>query len=140
MPVLVPDDPRVIERAMDNPLLKWMAAFFGRLNNAEWAEYGLESPFPGDWHYSLKLIPIRLTAQAYVDPILRRVTRPVAESTFLHGNAAQVAAQIQGFIDAGSTHVDVQDVLPLVLDPADAQAGLGRQLQVCGLIRQRNPK
>ena len=59
--------------------------------------------------------------------------------TYFVGNAEQVAAQIQPFIDAGATHVDILDMLPLVLDPADAQAGLGRQIDVCARIKKANP-
>ncbi len=138
LPVMIHDDREVINRALDNPLMKWMAAFFGRLNNADWAAYGMESPFPVDWHYSLKLIPNRLTDKAYVDEIISRVSRKHVEMTFICGTAAEVANQIQGFIDAGATCVDVIDTLPMMLDPADAQAGLGRQLDVCTRIRQRN--
>lgn len=138
IPALIHDDPEVIERALDNPLLKWMAAFFGRLNNHDWAEHGIEPAFDPDWHYSLKLIPNRLTDKAEVDRILGRVSRRMVEITFLRGNTKEVAAQIQAYIDAGATHIDMMDTLPLVLDPMDAQAALGRQLAVCGIIKQKN--
>ena len=135
---MIHDDPEVIERAMRNPLLRWFAAVFGRLNNNEWATHGMASAFPGDWHYSMKLLPHRLTNQSEVDDILSRVTRKMCEMAFIYGNAAEVAEQIQPYIEAGATCIDVCDVLPLVLDPADAQAGLGRQIDVCARIKQRN--
>jgi phthiodiolone/phenolphthiodiolone dimycocerosates ketoreductase len=135
---LIHDDSNVIDRAFDNPVIKWMVAIFGRLNNNDWAGYGIESAFPADWHYSMKLIPNRLTDKGYVDEILARVTREMFDLTFLRGNAAEVADQIQPYIDAGATCIDLLDVLPIILAPADAQAGLGRQLDVCAKIKQRN--
>lgn len=136
--VMIHDDPSVIARAFDNPLVKWMVAIFGRFNNADWAEHGIESAFPADWHYSLKLLPNWITDTAEVDRILARVTRPMFEKTFLLGNAEQVAAQIQPYIDAGATHIDLISLLGLALELDDAQADFGRQIEVCARIKQRN--
>ena len=137
-PVLIHDDPNVIDRALDNPLVRWIAAVMGRLNMNDWAEYGIESAMPLDWHYSMKMLPHVMPA-AEADAAIARTTRRMAEMTWIYGNAEQVADQVQGIIDAGATHVDILDMLPLMLDPADAQAGLGRQLDVCARIRKRNP-
>jgi phthiodiolone/phenolphthiodiolone dimycocerosates ketoreductase len=136
--VLIHDDPAVIDKALTSPILRWFVAIFGRLNNADWSSYGIASAFPPYWHYSMKLIPNRLTDQRYVDDILSRVTPKMIELSVIRGNAAEVAEQIQPYIDAGSTCVDVLDVLPLVLDPVDAQASLARQLDVCARIKARN--
>ena len=135
---LIHEDPKMIDHALNNPVVRWMAAIYGRLNNADWANYGLESAFPVDWHYSTRLIPNRMTNQAEVDDILSRVTRKMSELSFVYGNPAQVAEQIQPYIDAGATCIDLCDVMPLVLDAADAQASLGRQIDVCARIKQRN--
>jgi phthiodiolone/phenolphthiodiolone dimycocerosates ketoreductase len=136
---LVHDDPDVIDNAFHNPLVKWMVAIFGRLNNNDWADYGITSAFPPDWHYSMKLIPCQIIDKAYVDDILSRVTREMFELTFIRGNAAEVADQIQPYVDAGATCIDYLEVLPMILAPEDAQAGLGRQLEVCRLLKARNP-
>ena len=135
---LVHDDPKVIDRALENPLLRWMAAIFGRLNNHDWAEYGEQPAFDPDWHYSLKLIPNRLTDQQEVNRILSKVTDRMCELTMFRGNPAEVAEQIQPYIDAGANVIDVIDVMPMMLEPEDAQAGLIRQLEVCNHIKQRN--
>jgi phthiodiolone/phenolphthiodiolone dimycocerosates ketoreductase len=136
--MLVHDDPKVIDRALENPLMRWLTAIFGRLNNNDWAAYGIEPAFDPDWHYSTKLIPNRFTDKQEVNRIINRVTDRMCELAFLRGNAAEVAEQVQAYVDAGANVIDVLDVLPLVLDPADAQAGLGRQLDVCARIKQRN--
>ena len=132
---LVHDDPAVLDRAFDNPLIKWLVAIFGRLNNNDWAEYGIEPAFTADWHYSMKLVPNRLTDKAYVESVMARVTRKMFDLTFIRGNAAEVAAQIKPYIDAGATCIDFLDTLPIILDPADAQAALGRQLDVCARLK-----
>lgn len=41
---LIHDDPAVIDAALDNVLVRWMAAVFGRLNPGDWAASGLSSP------------------------------------------------------------------------------------------------
>jgi phthiodiolone/phenolphthiodiolone dimycocerosates ketoreductase len=118
--------------------MRWMVAFWGRLNNHDWLEYGVEPAFDLDWHYATKLIPNRFTDKAEVDRILSRVTDRMCELTFIRGNAAKVAAQIQQYIDAGANVIDLVDVLPMTLAPADAQAGLARQLDVCARIKKSN--
>lgn len=135
---LIHDDPKVIDRALENPMMRWMVAIYGRLNNNDWLEYGVEPAFDLDWHYAMKLIPNRYTDPQEVNRILSRVTDRMCELTFIRGNAAEVAAQIQPYIDAGANVIDLIDVMPLTLDPVDAQAGLMRQLDVCARIKQNN--
>lgn len=136
--VLIHDDPKVIDRALDNPLLRWFVAIFGRLNNHDWAECGIEPAFDADWHYAMKLIPNRFTDKEEVNRILRRVTDKMVEESVIRGNVKEVTAQAQGYIDAGANVIDLMDVLPMVLDPADAQAGLMRQLDFCARIKKNN--
>ena len=87
----------------------------------------------------MKLIPNRFTDKNEVDQILARTTRRMSELCFIHGNAEEVTRQIQPFIEAGATCIDIVDMMPLILDPADAQASLGRQLDVCARIKKNNP-
>jgi len=136
---LIHDDPSVISRALDNPLFRWLAAIYGRMNMADWRVDGEEPVFPLDWHYSMKLVPHYYTDRAEVDRLLAGVTRRMSELCFIWGNAEQVAAQIQPYIDAGATCVDIAELLPLLLDPADAQAAIGRQLDVCARVKKNNP-
>jgi phthiodiolone/phenolphthiodiolone dimycocerosates ketoreductase len=136
---LIHDDPAVISRALDNPLFRWLVAIYGRMNMADWQAYGEEPAFPLDWHYSMKLVPYQYTDRAEVDRILGKVTRRMSELGFIWGNAEQVAAQIQPYVDAGATCIDLVELLPLLLDPADAQASIGRQLDVCARLKKSNP-
>ena len=135
---VIHDDPEVIDRAFDNPLIKWLVAIFGRFNNADWADYGMEGAFAADWHYSMKLLPNWTTDKQEVDRILSRVTRKMFDMTFLRGNSAEVAEQIQPYIDAGANCIDLIDLLAVVLEPEDVQADLLRQIDVCARIKKRN--
>jgi hypothetical protein len=59
----------------------------------------------------------------------------MAELTFFYGNSQEVANQINPYIKAGATHLDILDMLPLVLEPEDSYEGLTRQLQVCKRLK-----
>ena len=135
---MIHEDPEVINRAFDNPLVRWFVATCGRFNQADWAAHGIEPIMPLDWHYSMKLIPHRVTDRQYVDQIIKQVPRRMCELSFVHGNVDEVARQIQPYIDAGATCLDINDMMPLVLDPAGAQASVGRQLQLCAKIKEKN--
>jgi phthiodiolone/phenolphthiodiolone dimycocerosates ketoreductase len=128
------EDEAIIDRAFDGALMKWMAANFGRLDNSRWAELGIESVFGDDWHYSVKLRPIDVTVEES-DDVLARTPRAMVEQSFSHGTPAQVAADVQGYVDAGCTYVSICDVLPICLEPEDAQTAIGRSIEVCARIK-----
>jgi phthiodiolone/phenolphthiodiolone dimycocerosates ketoreductase len=136
---LIHEDPDVIRRAFDNPVLKWMVGNFGRFNNRDWAGYGLEAPFGTDYHYAMNLLPNWITDQNYIDEVLGRVTHRHCELCFFYGSPKEVAAQIQPYIHAGANVIDLIDFLACALTLEDLQLHLGRQIQVCSLIKQRNP-
>lgn len=131
---LVHEDAEVVERAMISPFMKWMAGIYGRLDMAAWKEYGIEPPLPLDWHYATKLLPVKWS-DAEVEELLGKVTDDMARRSFTHGTPEQVAAEVQSYVDAGATWVSVCDILPLALDPADAQAGLARNFEICRRLK-----
>lgn len=133
--VLLHEDPAVIDRALDNALLRWVTAIFGRINQADWIKEGHEPPFPPDWHYGMKLLTTKIT-DAEVHNALAGVTRPMSEKTWFHGTPEKVAADLQAYVDAGATWVSVIDILPTVLDPEDTQRALPRTLEVCRILKQ----
>jgi phthiodiolone/phenolphthiodiolone dimycocerosates ketoreductase len=129
------EDRDVLDRALDGAMMKWLAANFGRLDNSRWAELGIQSVFPDDWHYSVKLRPIDVTEEESRD-VLARTPRAMVDASFSHGSPQEVAADVQGYIDAGCTYVSVCDVLPICLEPEDAQNAIGRSIEVCARIKQ----
>ena len=132
--ILCHEDESVIDRALDNPVVRWEAAIWGRFNNADWAKEGIDSAFPEDWHYSMKFKPMKIGPEE-TDEILSRTSREMAEKCMLHGTPEQIADQLQPFMDQGVNWFSLTDFLPIVLDPEDAARSHGRMLQVARLLK-----
>lgn len=132
--VLLHEDPSVIDRALDDPVIRWNSVIFGRINQGDWDREGIEPPMPRDWHYSLKLLPVNIGARE-ADEMIARVTRPMSEKTWIYGTPQKVAEDLQAYVDAGVTWIGVVDILPMVLPPEDAAGALSRSLQVCRLLK-----
>jgi phthiodiolone/phenolphthiodiolone dimycocerosates ketoreductase len=135
---LIHEDPDVIRRAFDNPVVKWMVAIFGRFNNHDWAAHGMQPAFAPDYHYAMHLLPNWITDPSEVNDVLARVTHRHCELCFYHGSPQEVAAQIQPIIEAGANVIDLIDIMGLALSLEDAQRQFGRQLEVCARIKSRN--
>lgn len=133
-PVMLHEDPAVIDRALDNPLIRWLAAVFGRNVPTEWAKDGLESPWPKDWNYYMKLIPMWETPE-FVNEVLSKTTRRHAELGSFNGTPAQVAAILQKYVDLGVSWVQILDYLPLTLQPEDGAKSWDRAIEVCARLK-----
>jgi phthiodiolone/phenolphthiodiolone dimycocerosates ketoreductase len=114
--------------------MRWMAGVFGRVDQSAWDAEGIEPPLPRDWHYAIKLLPVRWT-DSEIGELLSRTTHEMAQKSFVYGTPASVAGQVEQYVAAGATWVSVCDILPLILDPAEAQAGLRRNFDVCALLK-----
>lgn len=132
---LMHEDPGVIDRALDNPLFRWMAATMGRINMNDWDREGIEPPMPRNWTYATKLLPTYMS-QAEIDDVVSRGTRQMSEKSWFFGTPAEVAAQLTPFIDAGVTWINVIDALPMVLPLEEAHLGIPRQIEVCRLLKK----
>ena len=132
--ILCHEDEDVIDRALDNPVVRWEAAIWGRFNNADWAKEGIESAFPEDWHYSMKFKPMKVSA-AEAEEIVGRTSREMAEKCMLHGTPQQIAEQLEGFVQAGVNWFSLTDFLPLVLDPEDAARSHERVLEIARILK-----
>jgi phthiodiolone/phenolphthiodiolone dimycocerosates ketoreductase len=135
-PLLIHEDADVIDRALDNDLLRWVTAIIGRINQRDWADVGLDSPMPPDWHYAMKLLPLKV-GEAEAMEIVGRTTREQSERTWLYGTPEQVAEQLQPFVEAGVTSVCLLDILPFVLEVEDAMGAIARSIQASGRLKQR---
>ncbi|HKY91463.1 MAG TPA: LLM class flavin-dependent oxidoreductase [Nevskiaceae bacterium] len=135
-PVLVHDDARVIDRALDNPIARWMAATYGRVDPGDWRREGIEPAVPEGWTYYLKMLP-HDTSPAFLAEVLGKTTRRMAERTFYVGTPAQVAEQMRPFAEAGVSWMLPLDYLPLMLEPEDAAAALPRSIAVCAHLKGR---
>ncbi len=136
--VLMHKDKSVIDRALDNPLVRFVAAIWGRLHMPDWREEGFEPPFPDDWHYAMRLLANKMSPSE-VDDILSKVSRKMVEQSYIIGTPDEVAAQIQRYIDAGVTRVHpanlVNVALPLseVAEAEEADIELMRRLKAANV-------
>jgi phthiodiolone/phenolphthiodiolone dimycocerosates ketoreductase len=131
---LLHDDEERLERALDNPLLRFLAAVFGRLNQADWDREGLEPVFPRDWHYALKYIPTEYTREQ-ADDVVARTSREMTAKSYIYGDPKSVAAQIAPFVEAGATHVALLDLMQLLLPPDEAFQATERSIEFCRILK-----
>lgn len=126
---LIHEDPNILDRVLDNPIVRWLTLIMGRINQADWSREGLEPPMPTDWHYAIDLLPMKISASE-TQELLGKVTRELVERSWFIGTPAQVANQLSGFVDAGATWMHVGDLTPLVLEPEDAAASASRVIEI----------
>ena len=129
-PVLLHEEAGAIDRGLDNPLIRWLAAVFGRVDPLEWNDDGLESPWPEGWNYFMKLVPMT-EDPAFVDAALAKTTRAHAERSTFHGTPKQVAEQLQEYVDVGVGWVQIIDYLPMTLPPEEGEKSFNRTIEVC---------
>lgn len=133
-PILVHSDDAFVQRALDNPLMKWIAAVCGRLNQADWDKVGLEPPMPREWHYALHMLPQQFS-DTEVEEIIGRVSHEMSALSWFHGSAEKVAGEIQEYVDAGATTVCLLDFGPVLLPLEEAASGVQRTIDVARILK-----
>jgi len=116
--------------------MKLFVATIGRFEQSHWALEGLEAPYPTKWNYSIHWVPTRV-GQQDLEAVLAKVTPEMVEKCWtLAGSPKEVAAQLQGFVDAGATTIASFDyVSPFLLGVEEAMAAVGRTIELCELLR-----
>jgi phthiodiolone/phenolphthiodiolone dimycocerosates ketoreductase len=135
-PCLIAADSAQLKSVYGNPLIKWLAAVFGRIEPTDWLKIGLQPPFPDGWHYYDDLLP-QQTPDAFLDDVLARVTDDHVTSGWVCGTPADVADTIRGYVDAGANWVCPMDYLPMVLEPGEAEAAFTRSIETVTLIKRQ---
>jgi phthiodiolone/phenolphthiodiolone dimycocerosates ketoreductase len=130
----VHEDEEVIRTALRGKLLRFMAGIAGRVEMAAWTREGITPPMPEDWHYAVKLRPVEWT-DTEIEEFLDRITDEIVDRSYVKGTPEQVAAEVATYVDAGATWVSVCDLMPLVLEPEDAQLALGRNIEICRRLK-----
>lgn len=133
-PVICHEDPAVVDRALDNPVIRWKAGIIGRVNPGNWREEGIEPATPEGWAYFSHFFPYGDTP-GFVQEVVAKTTRKMSERSFLCGNPAEVTAQLREFVDAGLNWVCLVDYTPMVLEPADAAKSLERMSEICARLK-----
>ncbi len=138
-PVLITEDPEILDRVFDNNIIKFFATLFGRVNTEDWAAEGIESPWPPGFNYSLQFLPMKFSKEDLM-AALGRTPREAVEKCWTSGSPKEVAAKLQDYVDAGATLMAPYDLLPAALsDLSQMEASIGRQIELCGHIRENNP-
>lgn len=128
-------DEAAAEAALQNPLVRWLVAVFGRINQADWRKEGLEPPRPDDWHYAMKLLPIRWTAEE-VGKVIGDIPDEVIRRSFIIGTPKEVGEKLRAYVDAGVTWVMSLDIMPFVLQPDQLEDAMRRAVEVCGVLKR----
>lgn len=131
---LAHEDEGLIESKLTNPMVAWFTAVVGRVVMSDWDAEGIEPPMPRNWHYAFHLKPHSMT-DAEVAAILARVTPAMSERSWIRGTPARVTEQLQAFVDAGANWVSLIDLMPALLDPADASTAITRSFEIAGRLK-----
>jgi phthiodiolone/phenolphthiodiolone dimycocerosates ketoreductase len=111
-----------------------MTAVFGRLHHGAWKEEGIDLIFPEDWHYALRMLPHAMS-QAEVDDIVAQVKPEMIEKSWLIGTPAEIAEQLQPWIDAGADYIAPSDLAPAVVEPEEQPDTVRRMIEICGHVK-----
>lgn len=132
---LIHEDEAVIERALNNTTVRWLAAIVGRFTQNDWLEAGREPPVARDWHYATKFLPLTWD-EAKAQEVLDRMPAEMVRKAFLCGTPQQIAQTLGEHVQAGITWVEVADMLPFVLDPQEAVGAVNNSIEVCRSLKR----
>lgn len=136
LPVLLTDGGDMTEELLDNALIRWIAAVFGRIDTGDWVRDGLANPMPDGWSYFTDLVPHEVSS-SFIDETLAKVTRKHVERSYLVGTPDEVADQIYAYVQAGADWISPMDYAPMARDPGDGEAAFARQLALYHEIKRR---
>lgn len=128
-------DDDLVEAAFGNHLLRWHVATQGRMNQNDWDAEGIEPVLPRDWHYAMKLEPVRWTAAQAVE-VTSRVSDEMLRKGLIVGTPHDVAARLHAYVDAGVTWIMVTDMAAGLLKIDNP---LGRTIDVCQRLKGTVP-
>ena len=107
--IVMHDDPAEVDRLCSSRALKFVTMQTGRERGEAWKEEGFEHPMGDDYGYARKLRPEKVEPDVVNAAIERVPLGAVKKIGFHTGSVDQIAATVQGFIDAGLTHVGIVD-------------------------------
>ena len=136
-PLLLSEDDEFVERSFDNALVKWTTCIMGRILQADWQKEGITPPMPPDWHYAIKMLPQKIGLKE-ANEMMSRVTPEMSHKSWIYGSPKKAAAELQGYIDAGVTHVSMIDMVPAILEPAESAKAGQNSIEVCRHIKSAN--
>jgi phthiodiolone/phenolphthiodiolone dimycocerosates ketoreductase len=122
------------ERLMASPIIKWMAAVFGRLHHGAWADEGESLIFDENWHYALKLLPHQM-GKTEVEDIIAAVTPSMIEKSYISGTPDEVADKLQEYVDVGAGYITPSDMAPAVFEMDEQPRAMETILQMLSRLK-----
>jgi len=132
---LLHEDPEAINRAIKNPLVRWLAATSGRMDMSDWEREGIETVRPPGWHYALKHTPTQMGIEE-IESVMNAVPDEMVRKGYITGSPADVSKQLEPYIDAGATWLTFFDVMPLDLSLEESVSAAARSIEVCRLAKE----
>jgi phthiodiolone/phenolphthiodiolone dimycocerosates ketoreductase len=131
---LLHEDPDAIEKAIQNPLVRWLAAASGRMDMSDWAREGVKTVRPEGWHYALRHTPTQMSVEK-IETTLRGVSDDMVRKGYMVGSPESVAKEFEPYIEAGATWITFFDVMPLALSLEESMGSIPRSIEVCRLAK-----
>lgn len=132
---LLHEDQDAIERAIRNPLVRWLAAASGRMDMSDWAREGVQTVRPEGWHYALRHTPTQMSVEE-IETTLSGVSDDMARKGYMVGGPAEIAKEFEPYIEAGATWITFFDVMPLSLSLEESMGSIPRSIEVCRLAKE----
>jgi phthiodiolone/phenolphthiodiolone dimycocerosates ketoreductase len=135
---LIHPDENVIDRALENPAIKWFSGISGRIGAENWRKAGVASPVPEDWNYYAHMKPYA-TPDSFVEDVITKTTRKHCELAWIHGTPDQVAEQLSAVVDAGVDWLGIVDYMPSLLPLEEAGGAFENSIDVFRQLKARTP-
>jgi len=129
------DDEDGIEEVLANPLVKYFAGQFGRLDTSQWVEEGETPVMPDGWHYAMKWAPFEQSDEE-VQRIVRETTPSMTRKAFHVGTPDQLRELNASFVEAGASFIGMLDMTPLALGPEQAQQSVRRHCEMFAGLKE----
>lgn len=129
------DDEDGIGQVLANPLVKYFAGQFGRLDSSHWIEEGETPVMPEGWHYAMKWAPFEQT-DAEIRRIVDAVTPSMGRKAFHVGTPEQLRELNERFVEAGASFIGMLDMTPLALGPEQAQESVRRHAEMFAGLKE----
>jgi len=114
---LMGDDEESVDELAFSEVLRWNTVVYGGVRGADWKLHGFEHPLGDDWGYAKNLVPERMSAEDFHKAASAVPVGAVKRVGHFTGSPAEVAGQIEPYMQAGLDYVFLVEHAPLA-DPS----------------------
>ncbi|WP_293046239.1 LLM class flavin-dependent oxidoreductase [Mycobacterium sp.] len=128
-------DEAVVDRLAATDILRWNTIVYGGVRGEDWCRYGFEHPLGNDWGYAKNLVPERMTADTFHEAARAVPSEAVKRVGHFTGTPADVARQIEPYLEAGLDYAFLVEHAPLA-DPTLVTESAANLAELTSLLRQ----